>query len=206
MSFKKFGRTVGIAAITAIGMAAALPATAADLNYGHGSMKDGPYDDPRYSDVYKHPAPPRYAAPLPPAPYPPQHYPPQHYAPQHYVPAPPPPAYYGGPAPRHGQALSDCLPRQVIRQRLEARGWHDFHDAQVSGDVAHTRARHRNGGLFDVTVDRCSGEILQAEAIDNRHAYAPPAYAPPAYSPPAYAPPPPQPDWRANGGNGGYRY
>lgn len=201
MSLKKtLGKTVGFAVAAAIGMAAAVPASAADLGYSHGSMKDGPYDDPRYSDVYRHPAPqPRYAAPLPPAPvYPPQHYPPQHYA-------PPPPAYYGGPAPRHGQAPPDCLPRHVIRQRLEARGWHDFHDAQVSGNVAHTRARHRNGGMFDVTVDRCSGEILQAEAIDNRHAYAPPAYAPPAYSPPAYAPPPPA-DWRSNGGNGGYRY
>jgi hypothetical protein len=192
MSLRTISKSVSIAVIAAIGMAAVMPASAADLGYGYGSTKDGPYDDPRYSDVYKHPAPPpRYAAPVPPAPV----YPPQHYA-------PPPPAYYG-PAPRFGHAPPDCLPRHLIRQKLEGRGWRDFHDVQVSGNVAHTRARRPHGGLFDLTVDRCTGEVLQAEAIQDRHAYAPPAYAPPVYAPPAYAPPPPA-DWRYNGG--GYRY
>ena len=61
----------------------------------------------------------------------------------------------------------------VIRDRVESRGWHDFHDPQVPGNVAHIRARRANGHVFDLTVDRCTGQVLGAEAVDNRSAQAP---------------------------------
>jgi hypothetical protein len=153
-------------AAAALGLAAALPANAADLN--HGYPAGSAFDDRRYSDIYRHPAPqappPRYAEPYyaPPAAPPPYAY----REPQHY--APPPPPYRN-----EGRIAGDCLPRHIIRQRLEGRGWHDFHDPQVAGNVAHIRARRPNGNLFDLTVDRCTGEVLQAQLIDQRSALAP---------------------------------
>lgn len=115
--------------------------------------RDQAYEDPRYSDIYRHPPPP-------------------------------PPAY------RHEQRFGGydgrrdgCTPREQVRDRLEARGWQDFHDPQPMGNVVHIRARRPNGRLFDLTLDRCSGEVLNAEVIDRRAA--------------AVAPPPPPPeDWR----------
>jgi hypothetical protein len=164
------------ASTLALGLAAAMPATAADLD--HGYPAGSPYDDRRYSDIYRHPAPP----------------PPPQYAQPYYAPPPPPPAYRQEqrylPAPppyrNDGRTAGNCLPRHVIRDRLESRGWHDFHDPQVAGNVAHIRARRPNGRLFDLTVDRCTGEVLQAELTDQRAAQAPP------------------PDWRYRGER--YRY
>ena len=146
-------------------------ASAADLGYRDGP----PDDDPRYSDIYRHPAPP-----------PPVYAQPGYHPPRHPLPYPPAPVYrdepryappppYAGPPPRHyGQAPSGCLPREVARARLEARGWHEFHDIQIAGNVAHVRARRPNGRLFDLTIDRCTGEVLGAELIDGRRADAPP--------------------------------
>lgn len=154
------------AATAALGLAAAMPANSADLH--HGYPPGSAYEDPRYSDIYRHPTPqplpPRYSEPYyaPPAAPPPFAY----REPQHYA---PPPPYRN-----EGRIAGNCLPRHVIRDRLESRGWHDFHDPQVAGNVAHIRARRPNGRLFDLTVDRCTGEILQAEVIDQRAAEAPP--------------------------------
>lgn len=162
-------RSMLIAAASAAIVSAAAPAQAADL--GH---KGSPYDDPRYSEMYGHTPPPRYAHPIPAAPvYPPYAQPPfvpPHYAQPQYAPVPAaPPAY------RHdGRYAGDCLPRHVIRDQLASRGWHELHDAQVMGNVVHIRARRPNGRLFDLTLDRCSGEVIHAQVIDNRSAYAPP--------------------------------
>lgn len=165
------------AAASALAIAAG-PALTADLDYG---TKDTPYDDPRYSDIYRHPAPPppRYAAPYPPPPV---------YREQRYTgPQPPPPHYVPDQRPRYeGRYHDECLPQQTIRARLEHRGWFDFHDPKAAGNLVHIRARRSNGQLYDLTVDRCSGQVLGAELIDSRSAYAPP-------------PPPPQ-DWRNRSG------
>ncbi len=144
---------VGIALATSV--VVAMPVCAADLVY-----QNQPYQDPRYSDSYRQPPPPVYRD--------------ERYA--------PPPAFrqeqrYGYDGQRDG-----CTPREQVRDNLEARGWQDFHDPQPMGNVVHIRARRPNGRLFDLTLDRCSGEVLQAEVIDNRAAAAPPL-------------PPPQ-DWR----------
>lgn len=159
-------RQLFAATAAALGLAAAVPANAADLD--HGYPPGSAYDDRRYSDIYRHPAPqppppPRYSEPYyasPPTPPPYAYREPQHYA--------PPPPYRN-----EGRIAGNCLPRHVIRDRLESRGWHDFHDPQVDGNVAHIRARRPNGNLFDLTVDRCSGEVLQAQLIDQRSALAP---------------------------------
>ena len=62
-----------------------------------------------------------------------------------------------------------------VRGRLESRGWQDFHDPQVMGNVVHIRARRPNGRLFDLTLDRCSGEVLAGRGGDRRAADGPAA-------------------------------
>lgn len=172
-------RKLFIAAFLAATAAGAAPSIAADLDQGY-SYKDSPYDDPRYSDIYRHPAPlpaPRYATPYPPMATPP-------YVEQRYAPPPPPPPAYGA-DPRYGydnRQAAGCVPRDVIRGQLEARGWHDFHDPHPAGNVVHIRARRPSGQVFDITLERCSGRVLGVEPL-NQHAAVPP-------------PPPPQQDWR----------
>lgn len=166
-------KSVLIAAASAAVVCGAFPVLAADL-----SLKDSPYDDPRYSDMYGTAPPPRYAQPVPvPAPYPP-------YAQPQYAPVPAAPLYR-----YDGRYAGDCLPRHVIRDQLAGRGWQDFHDPQVMGNVVHIRARRPNGRLFDLTVDRCSGQIINAQVTGDRSAHAPP----------------PPPDWRYPY-DGGRRY
>lgn len=174
-----------IIAATAAIMIGALPAVAADLGY---SLKDRPYDeDPRYSDIYRHPAPPPpprvYAAPYPP----PMVYRQDRYATPPYVPPHEPQyrqeeyrqegyrqeGYRQDGYRQDGRYAGDCLPRDAVQAKLQQRGWFDFHDPQVSGNVVHIRARRDNGRLFDLTVDRCSGQVLGADAIHDRAAQAP---------------------------------
>lgn len=45
----------GLSLVAAIGLA--MPAAAADLDYGAAPENGSPYDDPRYADIYRHPAP-----------------------------------------------------------------------------------------------------------------------------------------------------
>jgi hypothetical protein len=154
-------KSLAVAVVAVAGLAAvAIPSVgAADLDYGPAAGR--PYDDPRYSDIYRHPPPPpRYAAPY--APPPPPVYRQEHYG--------PPPHGYD----RHeGRAAGGCAPQEVIRARLERRGWGDFHDPQVEGAIVHLRARRPSGRLFDLTIDRCTGEVLGAEAIEQRAAQGP---------------------------------
>ena len=177
-------RNILVATVAALGLAGAMPATAADLDSGYpvGSA----YDDPRYSDIYRHPAPPppRYAAPYPP----PTVYRQDNYATPPYVPPHQQHGYrqdgyrqdgYRQDGYRQeGRYAGDCLPRDTVRARLEQRGWYDFHDPQVTGNVVHIRARRDNGRLYDVTLDRCSGQVMGAEAIRERSAQAPLAPVP----------------------------
>lgn len=157
-------KSVLAAAVSAAALGISAQAYAADLSH-----RDTPYDDPRYSEMYGAPPPPRFAHPVPvPPPYP-------HFAQPQYAPVPVAPPYRFD-----GRYAGDCLPRHVIRDKLSSRGWQDFHDPQVMGNVVHIRARRPNGRLFDLTLDRCSGEIVNAQLIDDRSAYAPP----------------PPPDWR----------
>lgn len=117
------------------------------------------YQDPRYSDIYRHPD-----RPVPPAPV------------------------YGGdrydsytPQPRRAYRGA-CLPRHVIRDRLIRDGWNDFVLADFDGEVAQVSARRPSGRPFMLTVERCSGEIVDARPVRNAGPYA-------------YAPPPPPRRW-----------
>jgi hypothetical protein len=151
-------------------------AQAADLDEGPPPNRYGSvYDDPRYADIYRRPErppafvppPPPYAGPLPrervyrdDADVPP-------YAGPHRY------SYNEG-RPGYGAA---CVPREVIRERLTRHGWQDFHDGALQGEVAVVRARRPSGRLFELTIERCSGEIVSAYPLESR-VYGPYAYGP----------------------------
>lgn len=165
--------------IAAPAVLASTPASAADL-YGEGDARGSAYDDPRYGDIYRHPAPPPVAAPYVPEPrrqaYRPEYEEPPFREHQDYQRDVPPPhrnAYSDFRRDGRGEGRGDgCVPQHIIRQTLERRGWADFQDVDVRGDVAHIRARRLNGQWFDITVDRCNGQILETRVLDRRAAQA----------------------------------
>jgi hypothetical protein len=162
--------------------AAATGAQAADLYDDPPPGRYGSaYEDPRYADIYKYPAPPPYVVP-PPRPYP---------GPYAGPPIPRERVYreeyyerngYEGPRrhsyldPRRPYA-GHCLPRELIKEQLLRDGWHDFHDRDVQGDIVTIRARRPNGRLFALAVDRCTGEIVNADPLEPRR-FGPYAYGP----------------------------
>lgn len=137
-----------------------LAARAADLDYTtppydpYASKYGSPYDDPRYRDIYEHPRPaPRHAEP---------HYDAPRRAPGTYD------DRYLRPmdrAPRFADGRGECLPRSEIRRRLAGDGWRDLHDLDIRGSIALVKARRPSGRLFDLEVDRCTGDIVRAEPL-----------------------------------------
>ncbi len=159
-----------IAAVLASGSAA----TAADLSSGYPEQRYGSaYDDPRYADIYRDDTPPRRE------PYQDSyrgdrddddddddgrdprstHGDSNHRSPQAYLPPMRPTARYTYNGRHHGDG---CVPRHLIKQQLRAEGWSDFHDLELTGNTAHVRARRPSGRLFELKVDRCTGEIVNA--------------------------------------------
>lgn len=65
-----------------------------------------------------------------------------------------------------------CVSRDVARDRLLAEGWGDFHDLELRDDVVLVRARRQSGRLFDLTIDRCSGRIVDARRVRSRRSVA----------------------------------
>jgi hypothetical protein len=66
-----------------------------------------------------------------------------------------------------------------VRDRLTGEGWRDFHDGKPLNDGLVTlRARRPNGRLFELTLHRCSGELLEARPLQLRP-FGPYAYQQP---------------------------
>ncbi|MDP1911275.1 MAG: hypothetical protein Q8K85_23495, partial [Hyphomicrobium sp.] len=76
--------------------------------------------------------------------------------PEDFEPPYPPPAYAG---------RDRCVPREVARDRLRAAGWRGFHAVEPRDDVVLVKARRPSGRMFDLTIDRCSGEVVDAKPI-----------------------------------------
>jgi hypothetical protein len=140
-------------AVAASLFAWALPALSADLYepFGAGS----PYEDPRYADIYGDDPPPydRYAEP-----------------PDDFE-----PPYRPRASLKDGRAYEPpyafdrraaCVPRHVVRDRLRAEGWGDFYGFEPRGRVVLVQARRRSGRLFDLTIDRCSGAVVEARPVN----------------------------------------
>jgi hypothetical protein len=163
--------------VLAVGlMAAAMstPAQAADLgDYGpdqYGSTKD----DPRYADMYRYPERRPYAEAdpygrvVPRAPIYGDRYDERDDYPdrRRY-------SYAEPRAPLRGH----CVPREAIKHRLQAEGWFDFRDPEPRGELATVIARRPSGRQFELTIDRCSGEVVNVQRLDRRP-YGPYAYGP----------------------------
>lgn len=148
----------------------AAPASAADLS-GSSEFSD-PYDDPRYADIYRHPpprsevyrdsdkdddAPRRHADDDG---YDDEDAPSRRHAGRYrdreYLPPMRPERRYSD------RRTNDCVPREAIRDRLQADGWRDFQDVTIDGEVAILSARRPSGRLFELEIHRCSGEIVEA--------------------------------------------
>jgi hypothetical protein len=135
------------------------------------------YEDPRYADIYGRTPPPvpllperryygeGYGHPPPGVPIPRERVyreydaPPAHR--RHYADLP----------PRHHAyaAGRGCTPKDEVRFRLEQEGWIDLHGAEVGeAGSAYVKARRRSGRLFELQIDRCSGDVLHARPLELR--------------------------------------
>lgn len=140
-------------------------AMAADLDDGPYDRNGSAYDDPRYSDIYRYPD---TRHPVPREPVYGDRYDDDdddrddYRAPRRYT--------YSDPRAYRGA----CVPREQIKYRLKEHGWHDFREPEIRGETATVLARRPSGRQFELTLDRCSGEIVNVQRIDRP--YGPYAY------------------------------
>lgn len=138
-----FRRLLGASAVAVIQFAGALTAHSADLYYppSYGSA----YDDPRYAEIYRD---------RPPIPREPVYGRDDRYGGYEHRPQ------------RFAEGGADyCLPRHAIRQRLRDDGWRDMQGVEPRGRVVQLEARRPNGKAFVLTVDRCTGDIVEARPL-----------------------------------------
>ena len=76
-----------------------------------------------------------------------------------------PPADFEPPYPPRYAGGGPCVPREAVRDRLLSEGWGDFRDFEPRGRVVVVQARRPSGRLFDLTIDRCSGEVVDARPV-----------------------------------------
>jgi hypothetical protein len=139
------------ASVAAIALTAITPAFAADIY----DRRSGASEDPRYADIYGYPEPSRPLGP-----------------PRRAYLAPMPPDYFNG-EPRSRRRTDACASHHEIRSDLTAQGWSEFHDIELRQSTALIEARRPNGNLYQLKIDRCSGEILNAQRLgDRRGPYA----------------------------------
>jgi hypothetical protein len=157
-------RLLAASVMAAAQFAGASAVPAADLYRPYDPLRPGsPYDDPRYGDVYRQP----------PAPYaePPSHqpnHPPFGDLDRREYPEPMPyPPRFSGSFSRYPRQGHPCLQRHEIRRQLMELGWSDFHDVDLRREVARLRARRPSGRLYDLDVDRCTGEVVYARPLDD---------------------------------------
>lgn len=92
------------------------------------------------------------------------------------VPMPPPSA--GAPPPRYAERPPArveryaCLDRWQIREELRRRGWTGVRPMGGDGGIVRVRAhRFDSSSVFQLRVDRCSGEVLAARPLARHFAY-----------------------------------
>jgi hypothetical protein len=149
-------RLAAASAFAASLFAFALPALSADLY--EPSRSGSAYDDPRYAEIYGDdpPAYDRYGEPPEDLDEP---YRPRASLEEEDFEPPYAPDRYAG-------SRDACVPRHVVRDRLRAEGWSDFYGFEPRGRVVLVQARRPSGRLFDLTIDRCSGAVVEARPVD----------------------------------------
>lgn len=130
--------------------AAAVPAAwAADVDDGPPPPKSGPYG------VYKGPKGPPPGGP-----------PPYFDDDDDDGPGGPPPSKKYSEGSPYGQK---CVRSEQVREQLSSLGWSDFHEGQKQGaSLVTLKARRPSGRLFELTLHRCSGQIVDAAPLEAR--------------------------------------
>lgn len=137
-----------------IAASALLPAVAADIGDEEGYEEPraadvSPYDDPRYAYMYGR-------SQRPTLPYPDG----------------PPLRRYDGPynAPRAAVPYHPCMSRPEIRRHASLQGWDVLRWQDITRTTATFVAERRvDGRIFDVTVDRCSAQLLAVSPVRARY-------------------------------------
>ncbi|MGE0626668.1 MAG: hypothetical protein AB7O43_02505 [Hyphomicrobiaceae bacterium] len=159
MTVRSFAAAIAVVALTT----GAVPVSAADLEGPEPPYAErSPSYDPRYDDSYRYPPPRRYAEPR----YEREDRSVYRDERGYLRPFTPPRDW------RRDRYASRCLPREEIRDRLESRGWNDFRDVALEEDVAILNARSRGGRWFELSLDRCSGDVVNARPLSRRSADA----------------------------------
>jgi hypothetical protein len=57
---------------------------------------------------------------------------------------------------------ASCISTVGMRDALNGQGWHAFSDVDYRGPIAYMSARSDRGRRFELQVDSCSGEVLEA--------------------------------------------
>lgn len=123
-----------------------------------------------------------------------------------YDPLPEPPpyeqsgAYYDRPGPDYA---GGCVPPRVIQDRLYRNGWYDVQEVNQRPGRVVLLARQDDGLLYRLSIDRCSGMVVNAHLVEDAYpggpypdevAVVPPPGPDPYWNGPA-APPPYGPDY-----------
>ena len=153
-----------VLAVGLLAAAASGPVMAADLDEGPPDRYGSAYDDPRYADIYRYPEERR---PMPHAPVYGDRYDDDR---EDYR----EPRRYSYKDPRPITAPACRASRSSIACRIA--GWHDFRDPEIRGETATFIARRPSGRAFELTLDRCSGEIVNVRRLDGPQ--GPYAYGP----------------------------
>ena len=59
--------------------------------------------------------------------------------------------------------VAECLSKYGIRGALNSQGWHAFDNVEIRGNVAYMTAQNDGGRRFDLRVDSCSGDVIDAQ-------------------------------------------
>jgi hypothetical protein len=78
--------------------------------------------------------------------------------------------YSGRPpyAPPGKYSGMQCARSEQVRQRLTDSGWQDFHDGNQQGEMVVMKARRPSGRLFELTLHRCSGQVVEVRPLEGR--------------------------------------
>jgi hypothetical protein len=169
-------RLLAAGVVAAAQLATATVSLGADLAYPpYGSVRPDDGDD-----RYGAPPPPRYAGPR--------------YEPSDEDERPAPylaPMRPGFDSYRRYSRDDGCVPRREIRRSLLDEGWTDFQGLEFAGGIALVQARRPNGDLYELRLDRCSGQIVHARPLERARFAGPDR---------GYGPPPDMYAWRRREG------
>jgi hypothetical protein len=77
--------------------------------------------------------------------------------------APPANRYWGPPS-----SGPNCVRSEQVRQRLTEMGWQDFQDGRPQGEMVMMKARRPSGRQFELTLHRCSGQLVEVRPLEGR--------------------------------------